>query len=325
MRPTIVLFPGSLGDCVCFLPALRRIATRDQELVLVVRDLAKAFLDSATCFPSHVSLRTISLDEARFARLFTPSVSPRDSDLDHFLSPAGRVLSWCGAGLPQVKIHLERYLPGRVQIWPFFRGQADEHASTYYLRCLGETVADDERRRTRVAPKDHWCDWSAAYWRQYGLESKHVLVIHPGSGGQRKRWAADGFQQVAAWWTEHADRDVLILLGPAESDEEADWRRFGRVETSLALGSLGSLLQRSNVYLGNDSGVSHLAGAVNARGVVIFGPTRPEQWRPLGARLSVVYNRGYRVASPDQEGIGMDEVTPAQVVDRLRICVGLGD
>jgi ADP-heptose:LPS heptosyltransferase len=40
-------------------------------------------------------------------------------------------------------------------------------------------------------------------------------------------------------------------------------------------------------YLGNDSGVSHLAGLCGARSVVIFGPTSPTVWRPLGPRVKV--------------------------------------
>lgn len=318
MRPTIVLFPGSLGDGLCFVPALRKIAARDREIILVCRGLAREFFDSFTCLPSRVSLRTVSFDETRFAALFSRSAVTRDDALAGFFSSAARILSWCGSAVPQFGQRLDRYLPGRVRIWPFFTGQTNDHASTYYVRCLGETLTAVERRAARVEPKDDWHDWSAAYRRQHGWESKRILVVHPGSGGRKKRWASEGFFQVAAWWAAGKDCEVLILLGPAESDEAAAWREVGSVENSLALGPLGSLLQRAAAYVGNDSGVSHLAGALGARGAVVFGPTRPEQWRPLGAGLHVLRNRDSRTPTGDRDGIALDEVPSEQVVNQLR-------
>ena len=123
---------------------------------------------------------------------------------------------------------------------------------------------------------------------------------------------------MAAWWAAHEERQVLILIGPAESDEAAAWRDVSSVENSLALAPLGGLLQRAAAYVGNDSGVSHLAGALDARGVVVFGPTRPEQWRPLGAGLQVLRNRDSRTPTEDRDGIALDEIPPEQVVNQLR-------
>lgn len=321
MRPTIVLFPGSLGDGLCFVPALRKIAERHHEVILVCRGTAREFFDEFRCVPSHASLRTVSLDGARFAGLFSQSAGTRDDALAEFFSPAARVLSWCGSALPHFKQRLERYLPGRVEIRPFFTGQTDGHASAYYVRCLGETLTVAERRGVQVELSDRWRDWGEAYWRRQDWVSKQILVIHPGSGGRKKRWAAEGFRQVAAWWAARQDREVLILLGPAESEEAAAWHGAGSVETVLTLGPLGGLLHRATAYVGNDSGVSHLAGALNARGAVVFGPTRPEQWRPLGTGLEVFRGHDSRSTSDARGGIALDEVTPEQVVNRLRACI----
>lgn len=321
MRPTIVLFPGSLGDGLCFVPALRKIAERHHEVILVCRGTAREFFDEFRCVPSHASLRTVSLDEARFAGLFSQSAVTQDDALAEFLSSAARVLSWCGSALPHFKQRLDRYLPGRVEIWPFFTGQTDGHASAYYVRCLGETLTAAERRSVQVEVSDRWRGWGEAYWRKQDWASKQILVIHPGSGSRKKRWAAAGFRQVAAWWAAREDREVLILLGPAESDEAAVWHGTGSIEHALALGPLGGLLHCATAYLGNDSGVSHLAGVLDARGAVVFGPTRPEQWRPLGTGLEVLRSRDSRSTGDARDGIALDEVTPERVVNRLRACI----
>ncbi len=110
---------------------------------------------------------------------------------------------------------------------------------------------------------------------------------------------------------------VCILLGPAETGEAVHWKRFGRVESSLELAQVASILSRATLYIGNDSGVSHLAGAVGARGVAIFGPTRPDQWRPLGGAITVVRYHTYRKENPNRDGISLEEVPVQQVIDLL--------
>jgi ADP-heptose:LPS heptosyltransferase len=79
---------------------------------------------------------------------------------------------------------------------------------------------------------------------------------------------------------------VVVLQGPAEPsswDGDADAIVAGR-----SLPQVAALLAACDAYLGNDSGISHLAGAVGARGVVVFGPTAPARWRPPSPRLHVV-------------------------------------
>jgi heptosyltransferase-3 len=54
---------------------------------------------------------------------------------------------------------------------------------------------------------------------------------------------------------------------------------------NLPLEELAARLAGCHAYLGNDSGVSHLAGLCGARTVVLFGPTSPVVWSPLGPRV----------------------------------------
>jgi heptosyltransferase-3 len=51
---------------------------------------------------------------------------------------------------------------------------------------------------------------------------------------------------------------------------------------------LGAVLARAGLYVGNDSGVSHLAGAYGAPTIALFGPTDPALWSPVGPRVSVL-------------------------------------
>ena len=300
LRP-VVLFPGSLGDFLCLLPALdviRRTLPGGRVEVVVRGDA----LEMARQLPwiGQVS----SLDRGLFAQLFSQPGTV-STEASRFFSGVTTVFSWYGHAQAAVRTNLNLLAPRRVQSFAFFTGQDECHASAYYLRCVGT----EELRCPSVPVGEGAKQWLDRYWEHRAWRpASRVLVLHPGSGGSKKRWAPEGFAQVARWWQERKNGKVLILLGPAEEREEGRWRQVGVVENNLPLWQVAALLSRAELYLGNDSGVSHLAGAVGTRGVVLFGPTRPLQWRPLGGALSVIQNVPYRAAFPQVSGISLAEV-----------------
>jgi len=84
----------------------------------------------------------------------------------------------------------------------------------------------------------------------------------------------------------------------------------------LPLRTLAGVLARCSVYVGNDSGVSHLAAAVGAPTVAIFGPTDPRVWGPRGPRVQTV-------GGPDAGGL--DAVTVEDVLGAVHeACGGVG-
>ena len=77
---------------------------------------------------------------------------------------------------------------------------------------------------------------------------------------------------------------VVAILGPAEASIEPIFREAGvAVLKDLDLPTVAAVARIAAAFVGNDSGVSHLAAAVGASGVAIFGPTDPVRWRPLGS------------------------------------------
>lgn len=312
---TLVLFPGSLGDFVCVLPALEslKLTSLTSKIAVAVRGQA---LELALCIP-WIS-RVLSLDRGAFASLFTSSTMIAD-EVTHLFSSVAYVVSWFGHGSPEVQSTLERLVPNGIRSFAFFRGQEQLHACRYYLRCVGGR----EIRCPSLAIVAENRKWLESYWQLKGWNAaSRLLIMHPGSGGKKKRWAADGFVSVARWWTMDSARQIVILLGPAEEHEEALWKKVGTVEKALSLRQVAALLSRTDLYVGNDSGVSHLAGAVGARGAVLFGPTNSEQWRPLGGALIVIGNKAYRTTIPDA-GISLNEVSPDAVIAELARISGI--
>ena len=118
------------------------------------------------------------------------------------------------------------------------------------------------------------------------------VLVHPGSGSPRKNWPAERFAAVVAGLLA---RGVMTRLVVGEADalaasavEACLGHRLPHLEHP-SLADLAARLAGCRAYLGNDSGVSHLAGLAGARSVVLFGPTPAAVWRPLGPGVHVMH------------------------------------
>jgi ADP-heptose:LPS heptosyltransferase len=114
-------------------------------------------------------------------------------------------------------------------------------------------------------------------------------VIHPGSGSRSKRWPLQNFLTVAA----HLSRKGvpgLLVTGEAEAELEAELDRsvLPRSWTRLSKPDIFDLavhLAESTLYIGNDSGVTHLAAACGTQVLAVFRRENESSWRPNGRVL----------------------------------------
>jgi hypothetical protein len=131
---------------------------------------------------------------------------------------------------------------------------ADErgHAADYFLRAAGgEGLAIPRIECPAVARRDS-------------------IVIHPFSGSARKNWPLERYRGLAA----RLPLPVEWCAGPEE--ELADAVRFEN------LYELGRWIAGARLYIGNDSGITHLAAAAGTPVLALFGPTDPAIWAPRG-------------------------------------------
>lgn len=75
------------------------------------------------------------------------------------------------------------------------------------------------------------------------------------------------------------------------ADEIRSLRDATKTIESPALELLAGLIAEAGLFVGNDSGVSHLAAAVGAKTLALFGPTNPALWRPLGENVRIVQGK----------------------------------
>jgi ADP-heptose:LPS heptosyltransferase len=130
------------------------------------------------------------------------------------------------------------------------------------------------------------------------LQPEHRLVLlHPGSGGREKLWSQAGWLALLRRLAGVEDLRLALLQGPA--DTETVNQLLCRLDhpsilvlKNWPLGSLAGLLSHASLYVGNDSGITHLAAACGTPTIALFGPTDPNIWAPQGPRVSVIRWRG---------------------------------
>ncbi|MGR3218779.1 MAG: glycosyltransferase family 9 protein [Candidatus Anammoxibacter sp.] len=149
--------------------------------------------------------------------------------------------------------------------------------------------------------------FASDFLRKSGFSDKDetIVAIHPGSGCKNKNWPKPNFVEVAKCLTERHKIRLLIIAGPADEEAVAVFRdHINRNSISVIenapLPSLAAVLERVDCFLGNDSGISHIASAVGVSSLLLFGPTDPDIWGPKGENVQIV--RSEHSCSPCNAG-----------------------
>ncbi len=127
-----------------------------------------------------------------------------------------------------------------------------EHAVDFFLRQAGGPSGLKPRIRVSAS------------------EQRRSIVIHPFSGSATKNWPLDNYREMAAKLPRHVE-----------------W-----IDTHFdSLLDLASWMRGADVYIGNDSGISHLAAAIELPSLVLFGPSNPQIWRPRGQNVRILHHQ----------------------------------
>jgi ADP-heptose:LPS heptosyltransferase len=276
-----VLFPGALGDFICFVPTLELITEAGQVDVYARREFADLV-------PEGVTVK--SLERSAIRRLFTPGVEPED-EAQRFFADYSVIYSWLGSQQADFVRRITRASFGRAQVFPFRPAGRGVHQVDHYLSCLG--IDRMPQRQPVIQLGDEAIRWRADFWTKHKLNGRPVLALGAGSGAREKNWPEEFFVRVVNWWRTATRGDVVLPVGPVEQERGGTERLSQHCVTisDLHLAQVAALIAASDLYLGNDSGVTHLAGAVGIRTAALFGPSDIEQWAPRGARVTIIRHR----------------------------------
>jgi heptosyltransferase-2 len=279
-RRILALRAGALGDTILALPsiaALRRLSGPTGEVELVGTEPAVQL-----ALGPRLSTRVHSIDRTRFRPLFQESAD--DADLLSFLRGFDLVLAWSNlpllaeklAGLSLRSLHASPHPPAGV------------HAADHLYRSLAPLGIAGAAPPAEIDFDEESRIEALDFLGRNGLPERDFVALHPSSGSPRKNWPAERFQALAlrlrrenlpfVWVEGEADREVVAGLVRQVS---------APVARDLPLAVLGALFSSCRGFVGNDSGVTHLAAAVGAPAIALFGPTDPRMWAPRGPLVVV--------------------------------------
>jgi len=148
-------------------------------------------------------------------------------------------------------------VPKVLHASPFPVGDALVHAADHLLATLGLDSPE---------PPDFWAP------------SSERILVHPGSGSPTKCWPY--FRDLIAGLPE-----ATVLLGPLESS----FQTTAPLLKGLGLLEAAEEIRRCRLFIGNDSGITHLAAYLGCPTIALFGPTDPRVWGPVGRRVEILW------------------------------------
>jgi ADP-heptose:LPS heptosyltransferase len=269
----LVFRGGALGDVLVTLPTLRALQKSNPT----------GFVELAAPFPAALLARyggahSISdLNSATFLSLFTDD-NGLDGTLREKLHHVDCVICYLsdpkGVISSKIKNCGCRFVSG-----PFRLNQARLAAAVQLAQPLKELGVP-------------FFDPVPRLFLERQRSSRTRFVFHVGSGSAAKNWPIPRWAALAAKLEERFD-ELLLVSGEADQTPTAEFLRQYRnsklnVRSNLPILDLAHELAAAALFVGHDTGVTHLAAALGIPTVALFGPTDPMIWQPLGENVRAV-------------------------------------
>lgn len=274
----LVIRGGAIGDFIVTLPILQALRERWPDCHI---DLWAYPHVARLALLAGLADGLTSLDAADMARFFVPN--PRFTAAQRTLIPSYHII-FNYLHDPEGQVRSNLLLAGARQVIsgnPFITAKP---ASQHLLAPLAQLALFDLPDIPRLAFDAPTLETGRSVLEAaLGRTSfRAPVALHPGAGARAKRWPFAHFLAIASAL---ADRSIPVLwiLGEADSDLatalDGELPKASRLQ-NLPLPDLAPALAHCRAYLGNDSGIAHLAAALGIPTLTLFGPTNPAIWAP---------------------------------------------
>lgn len=291
MKSILIVHQGALGDFILSLPSLEAIH--------------RFYSQARFIFLGHPSILSIVYSRPYFDRVlnctdkrWAPFYNSKENlELGAFdsLPPVDSIFAFCRSSSQPLVDNLATVLGKPAnRIDPFPRPDLALHVSEYQCRQLEElSIAALPCIAPVIAPSQDDFFEARSFFQLNVPKGEQLILLHPGSGGKKKLWSVAGWLDVIMKMSSHNNIKISLIEGPADSHIVRQLcSEVGSTSLLLAsnwrLGKLAALMKQSSLYLGNDSGITHLAAACNTPTIALFGPTDPRIWGPQGSKVKVV-------------------------------------
>lgn len=313
-RIVIVRSLPGLGDLLCAVPAWRaiRAALPQAQVTLVGLPWAKIFvnrfsqyLDHFIEFPGYPGIPEVSPQLRQLPAFFT-NVQQQSFDLALQMHGSG-IVSNPFTVLIGASVNAGFYIPGQYcpdadRFLPYPEHEPEVWRHLRLIEFLGIPLQGTELEFPLWEE-----DFSALQTiEEVRLKTREYVCIHPGASVDTRRWSPQKFAVVADFL---AARGLQVILTGTTAEAELtqavqNAMRFSAIDLAgrTSLGAIAALLSNARLLVCNDTGVSHLAAALQVKSVVLFSASDPHRWAPL--------NR-------DRHRVLVNEITPTAVIAQV--------
>lgn len=286
----LIIRAGALGDTLMLMPAICGLR-KSAEIMIAGRcpgiDYLRPYVDQC-----------IDMETSGWHRLFMKdpdSLAPLSSlSPDHVVAflndPDGRLIGNLKAWFPE----------SAVSIFPVFPLEEDKtHIALYMAGAIQESglpidalrVFEDSFKIPLMSDEIH-------------PGEKGYVVLHPGSGSKKKNYPPlfwlELIKELKRTRLHNAGR-IILLLGPAEEGLLTFFRnnlneRDVELKVLPEREELMSILGGASLYLGHDSGITHLAAMLGRPVIALFKESSIERWRPLGPNVRIMKDGNYSLS-----------------------------
>ncbi len=297
VRSLLVIHQGALGDFILALPLLKVLRETCSNAKLVLMGFPRILeLVNQRFYADQV----LSIDQKGMASFFVQGGN-LDGPLSQFFNSFDLLVVFGKDRDGTFMGNLKRVSAGVMLPITSFPPWTDRvHLTDHLLRELRSYGFSPTESIPKLFLTEGDRAWGRDFCMRKGLtdeERSQAIVLHPGSGSRRKVWPLERFVELAHYFVNRFDSRILVVLGPAEesgvpklfggSESGLDPRRLFFIK-DLSLVQVGSVIQGCRLFIGNDSGLTHMAAALGLPTIAIFGPTDHRIWSPRGEKAVVV-------------------------------------
>lgn len=311
----VILQPGGLGDCILTLPLaeLMKETVCKGGVDIVGHTEYTGMLPGRSCVDTVISMDAMDLhrlfvNEEEFALADGDPLIFSFADYTWIVTFLGGdnsdfeqnliFTAHCSHSAEIMTLELKPKEENNGHISEFYRGQFLEQSGFDKLTTggLSEKESKGIASKPIIKPTQADRDKGREILDMAGVrQTLRPVIIHPGSGGRHKCWQTDNFLSIAGTLSKQG-AEVVFLLGPVEQERfdkptRAKMGKAARTLSNLSMTEVFSVMSCARGYLGNDSGITHLAGAMGLRTVAIFGPTEPAVYGPMGPEVTILRSR----------------------------------
>ncbi len=305
VQSILIIHQGALGDFILALPALETLRKTFRQARSVIMGYPRILgLVHERFYADDI----FSVDQKGMASFFNREGS-LDVPLSEFFKMFDLIVVFGKDGEGTIVGNLRRVCRGRIlSINSFPPWDEKVHATDYLLKQLDQYGVRASASHPKLYLRKSDRAWARDFWESKGVtqeERSKVIILHPGSGSKKKAWPLDRFLSLARTLQDRLGSRMLVVLGPAEGSDvrkafEAPGPHGPVLATGLTLLQLASVMEGCRFFVGNDSGITHMAAALGLPTVAIFGPTERRVWAPRGEE-TVVVCRGIHCSPCPQE------------------------